>query len=228
MGARRCRAAEAQRLPDAADGRRGGAGRERRRGRSRTRSTRRCATGRRASPTPIICSARSRARIPSRLMVREYQRVIGKEARAQIIEEEGAAARRGASPASAAARTRSACSPISSTTRGAADRGRGGGQGPRRRRAWRDPAARPAGHPPRRRDLCAAGRGRADRRTAGRSRPGSIIPRVGPEHAFLKDSGRADLCRRDRPRGARRLRLARALRRHHLRLRIAPMRWRTR
>ena len=65
-GRARRRAAGAQRLPDAADGRRGGARSKAAARASRTPSTRRCATGRRASQTPIICSAPPPARIPSR------------------------------------------------------------------------------------------------------------------------------------------------------------------
>ena len=164
MGARRRRAAAAQRLPDAADGRRGGAGRERRAGRSRTRSTRRCATGRRASTTPIICSARSPGRTPSRLMVREFQRVIGKEARAQILEEEGRL------PDAAIACVGGGSNAIGLFADFIDDEGvrligvEAAGKGLDGARAWRDPAARPAGRAARRRDLCAAGRGRADRR----------------------------------------------------------------
>ena len=54
---------------------------------------------------------------PYPTLVRELQAVIGREARAQIQEARGAAARRAASPASAAARTRWACSTPSSPTR---------------------------------------------------------------------------------------------------------------
>ena len=129
---------------------------------------------------------------PFPLMVREYQRVIGKEARAQILAAEGRL------PDAAIACVGGGSNAIGPVRRlhrrreRAADRRRGGGQGAGRRRAWRDPPARPAGRAARRRDLCAAGRGRADQRRAGRSRRASIIPRSGPEHAFLKDSGRAD------------------------------------
>ena len=53
---------------------------------------------------------------PFPTMVRDFQRVIGDEARAQVLEPERPAARRRPAPASAAARTRSASSPPSSPT----------------------------------------------------------------------------------------------------------------
>jgi tryptophan synthase beta chain len=52
---------------------------------------------------------------PFPLMVREFQRVIGREARAQMLGSSAGCPTR-SSPASAAARTRSGCSPISSRT----------------------------------------------------------------------------------------------------------------
>ena len=60
------RAAAAQRLPDGADGRARSCRSKAAAGRSRTRSTRRCATGRRASRRRIICSARRPGRTRSR------------------------------------------------------------------------------------------------------------------------------------------------------------------
>ena len=54
---------------------------------------------------------------PFPAMVRDFQRVIGDEARAQVLERDGPAARRRRWPASAAARTRSASSPRSCPTR---------------------------------------------------------------------------------------------------------------
>ena len=53
---------------------------------------------------------------PYPTMVRDFQSVIGREARAQMLEPDGRPARRRSSPASAAARTRSASSSRSSTT----------------------------------------------------------------------------------------------------------------
>ena len=54
---------------------------------------------------------------PYPLMVREFQSVIGREARAQMLELDRPPARRRSSPASAAAATRWASSTRSSTTR---------------------------------------------------------------------------------------------------------------
>ena len=53
---------------------------------------------------------------PYPTLVRELQSVIGREARAQMLGAGGPAARTPSSPASAAARTRSACSTRSATT----------------------------------------------------------------------------------------------------------------
>ena len=55
-----------------------------------------------------------------------------------------------------------------------------------------------------------------------RSRPGSTIPGVGPEHAYLRDAGRAEYVARDRRRGARRLRLPVADGGHHSGARVGP------
>ena len=93
---------------------------------------------------------------PFPLMVREYQRVIGLEARSQILEEEGRL------PDAVIA-----CVGGGSNAMGMFadfDRRRGRRQGARYGRAWRDSAARPAGGAARRGNLCAAGRGRADQR----------------------------------------------------------------
>ena len=126
-------------------------------------------------------------------MVRDFQRVIGVEARAQVLDADRPAARRGRAPASAAAPTRSASSTPSSTTRGA-------------RWSASRPAATastPAGTPPR---ITGGRAGRAARhahlRAAGRRRPdasrshsisaGLDYPGVGPEHAWLHDIGRAE------------------------------------
>ena len=58
----------------------------------------------------VIGSAVGPAPYPA--IVRDLQRVIGDEARAQLLERDGPAAGPRRSPASAAARTRSACSPL--------------------------------------------------------------------------------------------------------------------
>ena len=69
---------------------------------------------------------------PFPALVRDLQRVIGDEARAQMLERAGRCPS-ASSPASAAARTRSACSCRSSTTPRRADRRRGRGRGARHR-----------------------------------------------------------------------------------------------
>ena len=55
-----------------------------------------------------------------------------------------------------------------------------------------EPRERPCGRAPRVAVVGARRRGRPDRSTRTRSRPVSTIPGVGPEHAFLRDSGRAE------------------------------------
>ena len=59
------------------------------RARSRTRSTRRCATGSPTSTPPTTCSARSPGPHPFPTMVRDFHRVIGVEAREQVLERTG-------------------------------------------------------------------------------------------------------------------------------------------
>ena len=85
--------------------------------RSRTRSTRPSATGWPPSRRPTTASVRSMGPHPYPWMVREFQRVVGDEARAQCRELLGGATPTSSSPASAAARTRRASSPASSTPR---------------------------------------------------------------------------------------------------------------
>ena len=128
---------------------------------------------------------------PFPTMVREFQRVIGREARAQMIEQLGRL------PDAVVACVGGGSNAIGLFAdfiddRRAADRRRGGGQGPRRRGAWRDAAARHArASSTAPRPMCSRTRtGRSP--TPGRSRPASTIPRSGPEHAHLKDSGRAE------------------------------------
>ena len=69
---------------------------------------------RRDDPLHDRLGRRARTRIP--MIVRDFQSVIGREAREQILERDGPAARRGRAPASAAGRTPSASSTRSSTT----------------------------------------------------------------------------------------------------------------
>ena len=94
---------------------------------------------------------------PFPLMVRQFQRIIGKEARAQILEREGRL------PDTVMACVGGGSNAIGLFADFVVDEAvtlvgvEAAGQGPRRRRARRHTAARAARHPPRRRDLCAAG-----------------------------------------------------------------------
>ena len=114
---------------------------------------------------------------PFPTVVREYQRVIGREARAQVLAEEGGCRRR-----HRLRRRRLQCDrPVRGLYRrcgGKADRVEAAGKGwPAR--AWRDLVARPAGRVARRRNLCVQD---ADGQIAESwsSRPAWIIPRSGP------------------------------------------------
>ena len=195
---------------------------ERRAGRSRTRSTRRCATGRRASPTPIICSAPSPARTPSRPMVREYQRVIGREARAQILERGRPAPRR---RHRLRRRRLQRDGPVRRFHRrrgGAADRLRAGR--PRVSTGGEHGATLLRGRP---------GILHGSETYVLQDEDGQIneswsvsagldYPAVGPGTCLSQGQRPRRICRRDRPGGARRLRSAGAVRGDHLRLRIRP------
>ncbi len=141
------------------------------------------------------------------MMVREFQRVIGREARAQILETEGRLPDAVIACVGGGSNAIGLFADFIADER-CADRRRGGRQGPRRDASM----ARPC---------CAAGRGvlhgaetyvlqDADGQIADTwsVSAGLDYPAVGPEHAHLKDSGRARLCRRHRRGGARRLRAA--------------------
>ena len=136
--------------------------------------------------------------------------MIGDEAREQALAAEGA-------PAGAGDRLRRRrlqrdrhLHAVPRRRRGRADRRRGGGGGARQRPPRRLAGGRAA------RASCTARsprcsptrRARSSRRT--RSRPGSTIPGVGPEHAHLRDTGRATL-RRPSPTRRRSRAFARAL-----------------
>ena len=124
-------------------------------------------------------------------MVRDFQSVIGREAREQMLEAGGPPARRAGRLRSAAAPTPSACSIPSSTTARrdlSASRRR---PRPRRRRALRLAHRRPPGRAARQPHLSAAGRRRPDPRGHSIS-AGLDYPGVGPEHAWLNDIGRVE------------------------------------
>ena len=126
---------------------------------------------------------------PYPAMVRDLQRVIGEEARAQMLELEGRLPD-ASSPASAAARTPSASSIRSSTSRRRAVRRRGG-----------RPRARPPTATPPRSTAGAPGVLHGNRTYLLQTDDGQIpeahsisagldYPGVGPEHALLHDVGR--------------------------------------
>ena len=138
---------------------------------------------------------------PFPTMVREFQRVIGREARAQIIEQLGRL------PDAVVACVGGGSNAIGLFADFLDDDVRligveAAGQGPRWRRAWRDLAARHARHPSRRRNLRAAGRRRADRRQlVGLRRARLSRGRAGACASQGQRPRR--ICRRDRRRGAR-------------------------
>ena len=85
-GRGRHRAPGAQRRPDAAARRRGRPGRARQRAPSRTPSTRRCATGSPTSTTTHYIFGTVAGPHPFPEMVRDFQKIIGEEAREQVLE----------------------------------------------------------------------------------------------------------------------------------------------
>ena len=162
--------------------------------RSRTPSTRRCATGSRTSrdthyilgtvlgPHPVPADGAAISR-----------RVIGREARAQILEQEGPAARPARSRASAAAATPSASSiefldDDSVRMIGVEAGGHGISTRPARGAFRTAAAGRAARHDDA--TCCRTTTARSWARTA--SRRASTTPSVGPEHAYLHDTGRVE------------------------------------
>ena len=153
-------------------------------------SARRSATGSRTSASThyIIGSCVGPAPYPA--LVRDLQRRIGDEARAQLLERTGALPDRVIACVGGGSNAIGTFIPFVDDDGGRADRRGGGRRGPRHaaslgaahhRRARR--AARRAC--PR---CCRTRRARSSRRTP--SPPGSTIPASGPEHAWLRDSGR--------------------------------------
>ena len=129
---------------------------------------------------------------PFPALVRDLQRIIGDEARAQVLERlRAAAVARDRLRRRRLQRDRHV-RPVRRRRRGRARRRRGGGGGARHRPPRRAAHRRR----PRRRaarlllgDHAGRGRARSPRRT--RSPPASTTPASGPEHAWLRDSGRA-------------------------------------
>ena len=124
-------------------------------------------------------------------MVRDFQRIIGDEARAQVLELDRRGCRTRSWPASAAAPTRSASSPPSSTTPASGSTA----SRPAARASTRGGTRR--GSPAARRACCTARGPTCCRTTMGQTveshsiSAGLDYPGVGPEHAWLHDTGRA-------------------------------------
>ena len=153
---------------------------------------------------------------PYPAMVRDFQSVIGNEAREQILEAGGPAARRAGRRDRRRLQRHRPVPPL-----------------PRRPRRARSTASRPAATGSTSRTATAASMtgGRpgvlhGNRTYLLQDDDGQILeghsisagldyPGVGPEHSWLQDTGRVDLCAGDRRRGARRLPALHQARRHH-------------
>ena len=197
----------AERRADAAAGRRDVAASRRAAGRSRTRSTRRCATGRRARATTHYLLGSALGPHPYPLMVREFQSVIGIG---------GARGSASSPPAGcpdvvvALRRRRQQRDRPVRRVRGRRVGAAGGCRG--RRGRGSTPGATRRGSPPGSRPASSTAR----RPTSCRTPPGNIEPThsisagldyaaVGPEHAWLRSTGRAEYVVGHRRRGAVRL-----------------------
>ena len=136
-------------------------------GRSRRRSRRRSATGSPTSRPPTTSSARASGPAPYPALVRDLQRVIGDEARAQVLGAGGPAARAGDRVRRRRLERDRDVRPVRRRRRGRAGRRRGGGRGDRDRAPRR--AADGRRHCP---GCCTAPTRRSCRtRTARSSRP---------------------------------------------------------
>ncbi len=164
--------------------------------RSKTRSTKPSAIGSATWMRPITCSVRPWGRIPTRRMVRDFQSVIGDEARAQIL------AMAGRLPDACIA-----CVGGGSNAIGLFQAFRddphveligveAGGDGHRQRAAcrpfWRS-APGPAGCAARHLYLRAAGRDDGQIADTHSISAGLDYAAVGPEHAYLRETGPRDL-----------------------------------
>ena len=193
------------------------AGRRRRAHAQGGRARRRSATGSRTSPTThyVIGSAVGPAPYPA--LVRDLQRVIGDEARAQVLEREGRLpAARDRLRRRRLERDRHRSSPFVDDAERRAGRRRGGGRGDRHRpprRAADGRRARAASCTAPTRRSCRTRTARSSRRT--RSRPASTTRASGPSTRYLRDTGRARYVAVTDARGARRVPAARAARGHH-------------
>jgi tryptophan synthase beta chain len=129
---------------------------------------------------------------PYPMMVRDFQRVIGDECLVQMPRHRPPA-RRGDRLRGRRQQCHGHLLPLHRARQRAPDRRRGGGRGPGQRpprgvavSAGSRPACCTATAP----TCCRTTTARSPRRT--RSRPGLDYPGVGPEHAYLKDIGRAE------------------------------------
>ena len=149
---------------------------------------------------------------PFPTMVREFQRVIGREARAQIIEQLGRL------PDAVVACVGGGSNAIGLFADFLDDDVRligveAAGKGLDGERAWRDAAARHARHPPRRGNLCAPGRATARSPTPGPSPLASTIPPSGRSTRISRTAAAPNMSARPTPRRSppsRRWRKARA------------------
>jgi tryptophan synthase beta chain len=134
-------------------------------------------------------------------LVRDFQSVIGDEAREQILEAEGRLPDMLIAPVGGGSNAIGLFHPFLDDTDveivgvEAAGEGLDG-------EACREPRGRTARHPPRQQDLSAAGRGRADHRGAFSISAGLDYPGIGPEHSLAPRNRQSPLRTRHRRRGA--------------------------
>ena len=181
----------AQRLPHAAHGREGGSGDERNAHAQGRDDARRSATGSRTSTTRTTSSARSSGPAPYPRMVRDFQSVIGREARAQMLERAGRLPQHGRRVRRRRIERDGGLSRVRRRSRTVELVGvEAAGEG---LDTEHHSASLSRGTPGVLHGalsyLLQDEPGRCIRRT--RSPPGLDYPGVGPEHAYLKDIGRA-------------------------------------
>ncbi len=124
-------------------------------------------------------------------MVREFQSIIGREAREQILARAGRLAANRRRMRGRRIECHGHLLGIRRRRQRGTDRGRSGRRGPRNWTPRGIAESRDPGRAPRVPQLSAPRRRRVRCIQRTRSRLDSTIPGVGPEHAFLKDSGRA-------------------------------------
>ena len=190
-GRGRHRAAGAERGADAAAGCDGGVGRVRLEDARRTRSTRRSATGSPTRDNTYYCFGTAAGPHPFPTMVRDFQRVIGLEARVQIVGAGGPAARRGDGVRGRRVERDRHLPRVHRRSGRSAGRLRGGGDGVE---TGRHAATFTGGSPGAFQGSFSYLLQDEDGQTieSHSISAGLDYPGVGPEHAFLKDIGRAE------------------------------------